>query len=62
MYPTTLAAMGVGIEGDRLGLGTNLFSDQPTLIEHLGSIQAFNEELSRRSNLYERTILVNSEN
>jgi hypothetical protein len=33
MYPTTLAAMGVKIDGDRLGLGTNLFSDKKTLTE-----------------------------
>lgn len=25
-YPTILASLGVQIEGDRLGLGTNLFS------------------------------------
>ena len=36
MFPTTLAAMGVQIEGERLGLGTNLFSDMPTLTEELG--------------------------
>lgn len=28
MYPTILASIGVKIEGDRLGLGTNLFSDK----------------------------------
>ena len=27
-FPTTLAAMGVKIEGNRLGLGTNLFSEE----------------------------------
>lgn len=27
MFPTTLASLGVTIKGDRLGLGTNLFSD-----------------------------------
>ena len=31
LFPTTLAAMGVQIDGDRLGLGTNLFSNLPTL-------------------------------
>ena len=35
-FPTTLAAMGVKIEGDRLGLGTNLFSSKKTLTEELG--------------------------
>lgn len=33
LFPTTLAAMGCTIEGDRLGLGTNLFSGLPTLLE-----------------------------
>ena len=32
-YPTTLASLGVKIEGERLGLGTNLFSDEWTLTE-----------------------------
>ena len=32
-FPTTLAALGVEIKGDRLGLGTNLFSDEKTLLE-----------------------------
>lgn len=36
MFPTTLAAMGVQIEGDRLGLGTNLYSKEKTLLEQYG--------------------------
>lgn len=35
-YPTTLASLGVEIEGERLGLGTNLFSDTLTLSEEYG--------------------------
>lgn len=35
-YPTTLASLGVTIEGDQLGLGTNLFSGRPTLTESYG--------------------------
>ncbi len=46
-FPTTLAAMGVKIEGDRLGLGTNLFSSQDTLYETYG--KEMDAELSRRS-------------
>lgn len=38
-FPTTLAAMGVEIEGERLGLGTNLFSGKDTLTEELGKEQ-----------------------
>lgn len=33
LLPTTLAAMGVQIRGNRLGLGANLFSDEKTLTE-----------------------------
>lgn len=47
-FPTTLAAMGVEIEGDRLGMGTNLFSDLDTLDERDGSAR-IEEELSRTS-------------
>ena len=36
MFPTTLASIGVKIQGNRLGLGTNLFSDEPTLLETYG--------------------------
>jgi phosphoglycerol transferase len=53
MFPTTLAAMGCTIEGDRLGLGTNLFSDTPTLIEDLG-YYAFSNELQKRAPFYNR--------
>ena len=38
MFPTTLASLGAVIDGDRLGLGTNLFSDKPTLAENLASM------------------------
>lgn len=36
LFPTTLAAMNVRIEGNRLGLGTNLYSEEETLIEKHG--------------------------
>jgi phosphoglycerol transferase len=36
MFPTTLAALGVEIEGDKLGIGVNLFSDKQTLAEKYG--------------------------
>ena len=51
MFPTTLAAMGVQIEGDRLGLGTNLFSDKQTLGEMYG-FEALDWELQKRSEFY----------
>lgn len=36
LFPTTLSAIGAKIEGERLGLGTNLFSSLPTLEEKMG--------------------------
>ena len=37
LFPTMLSAMGFQIEGDRLGLGVNLFSQQSTLVEQCRS-------------------------
>lgn len=53
MLPTTLAAMGCTIEGDRLGLGTNLFSDTPTLLEEMG-LQELNRQLSQSTTYYNK--------
>ena len=47
-FPTTLAALGVQIEGDRLGLGTNLFSEKETLSEKYGDYYE-RVELGKRS-------------
>ncbi len=57
MYPTTLAALGVKIDGERMGLGTNLLSNEKTLLEKFGSLEALNSELVKRSSFYERKIL-----
>lgn len=38
-FPTTLASLGFEIEGNRLGLGTNLFSELPTLVQQYGLSQ-----------------------
>jgi len=52
LFPTTLAAIGCHIEGEHLGLGTNLFSGAKTLTELLG-FEQFNEELAKASSYYE---------
>lgn len=52
LFPTTLAAIGCTIEGDRLGLGTNLFSGKKTLAERWG-FDYFNNELAKASTYYE---------
>lgn len=46
-FPTTLAAMGVRIDGERLGLGTNLFSGRATLSEEYGDDQLEKELIVR---------------
>lgn len=55
-FPTTLASIGVSIEGERLGLGTNLFSSVPTLAETYG-YDTFFEELSLESPFFNEYIL-----
>ncbi|MBS5587979.1 MAG: LTA synthase family protein [[Clostridium] spiroforme] len=56
LYPTILASMGAKIEGDKLGLGTNLFSDKPTLIEEIG-FEKLNAEVQKSSKFYNQRIL-----
>ncbi len=56
MYPTTLAAMGVKIEGNKLGLGVNLFSNEQTLAEKYG-LEYLNTELMKNSDLYTKKLL-----
>lgn len=55
-FPTVLASLGVTIEGDRLGLGTNLFSDRQTLSEEYGYEYLF-AELSKKSRFYDEELL-----
>ena len=55
-FPTTLAALGVTIEGERLGLGVNLFSGEKTLAEIYGYDVLFTE-LNKRSRFYDAQIL-----
>jgi phosphoglycerol transferase len=57
-FPTVLASIGAEIDGDRLGLGTNLFSDVPTLAEEYGYEEMF-DELEKKSFFYEMNILYN---
>ena len=52
-FPTTLGALGVQIEGDRLGLGTNLFSTTQTLAERYGIVMEASE-LKKKSELIDK--------
>ncbi|MCR5420811.1 MAG: sulfatase-like hydrolase/transferase [Lachnospiraceae bacterium] len=56
IYPTTLAGLNVKIEGERLSLGTNLFSDKETLAEEYGYDTLF-EEIDSYSDFYNEEIL-----
>lgn len=51
LFPTVLSAMGYGIPGDRLGLGTDLFSGRKTLAEEMG-YDELNEEVSKYSKYF----------
>lgn len=57
LFPTTLASLGCQIEGNRLGLGTNLFSATATLTEKMG-FDRFNDELAKASDYYEANFYV----
>lgn len=56
VFPTVLASIGVKIEGDRLGIGTNLFSDRPTVFEEFGTYYV-DAELVKGSMFYNQNIL-----
>lgn len=60
MFPTLVACLGVEFDGNRLGIGTNLFSDEQTLFERDG-VSFVNKELENRSNFYNNNILVDWE-
>lgn len=53
LFPTTLAAIGAEIEGERLGLGTNLYSDVETLTEKYGREEE-DAEILKKSRMIDR--------
>lgn len=56
MFPSVLASIGVEIEGNKLALGTNLFSEEPTLAETYGYEVMF-QELNKKSVFYDQELL-----
>ncbi len=56
LYPTILSSIGAKIEGNKLGFGVNLFSDEKTMIEILGK-EIFDTELLKYSKYYKEQIL-----
>ena len=55
-FPTIVASIGGKIEGERLGIGTNLFSGKPTIYEELG-VENVDKELQKGSVFYNEKIL-----
>ena len=53
IYPTIMESMGAQIKGNRLGLGTSLFADKPTLTEGSISVEEMNTEISKSSKIYD---------
>lgn len=59
-FPTVVSSLGVSITGNKLGLGTNLFSGERTLTEQLG-IEEENAELDQKSEFMQRISAVDME-
>ncbi len=56
MYPTILTAMGAKVEGNRLGLGVDLFSGEKTVAEQIG-VRKLDEELRKQSAYFKKNIM-----
>ena len=56
MFPTTLASLGVEIENNKLGLGTNLYSNELTIVEKYG-LNETHAELAKKSVFYNKELL-----
>ena len=55
IYPTVLSGLGADIKGDRIGFGTNLFSNKKTIPEIIG-IDNFLSEKNKVSDYYNKYI------
>ncbi len=58
IFPTILSSLGVKYNTNRLALGTDLFSEEKTLLEEYG-ITYVNKNLSQKSIFYDNHILYN---
>lgn len=58
MFPTILSSMNFDIKGNKLGLGTDLFSDKKTLVESIG-LDSLNKEINKMPShlIYESFLL-----
>ncbi len=53
IYPTIIESIGAQIDGHRLGLGTSLFADMPTLTEGKISVEDMNNEVRKSNKIYD---------
>ena len=53
IYPTIVESLGAQIEGHRLGLGTSLFSNEPTLTEGKMSVEEMDVNVRKQSKVYD---------
>lgn len=62
MFPTMLASIGVKIDGEKLGLGTNLFSGEPTIFEMHGEGEdgwkVVDENFALKSTFFNMNIMI----
>lgn len=60
LFPTVLAAIGCKIPGERLGIGTNLFSDKSTLGEQMGKDE-LDYEIKKNTTYYDKHFFIKEE-
>lgn len=60
MFPTVLACLGFSIQGERLGFGTNLFSEEKTLAERYN--KDYIDEKTMEANRQYRSFYVTTQN
>ena len=56
MYPTILTSIGATIDNNKLGIGTNLFSNQQTILEKYG-LDYINNELLKTDVYYQKKLV-----
>ena len=53
IYPSIVESLGAKIDGHRLGLGTSLFSDLPTLTEGKMTVEEMDVNVRKKSKIYD---------
>ena len=53
IYPTIIESLGAKIEGHKLGLGTSLFAETPTITEEKFTVEEMDIEVRKKSKIYD---------